>query len=537
MSEPTPTSVPEPAAAAVAAGGERTAQQFVMFDVGEERFAFPLASVKEIIRVPDVVRVPLSPPTLEGLANLRGQVLPVLSLRRRFSFAEVEHTDATRVVVVEQGGLMGFVVDRVASVTSIEPEQIEKVEEAAATIDRDLLTAMIKGVAGHTMVMVLDIGRLVDFDVHGYARSRGAAGDGGARARDGRAEEGGVTDERQLVSFVVAGQEYAFAIERVQEIVQVPDRVSRIPNAPSHVLGVMMLRNRLLPLVSLRQMFGLPVLDLDPQHRIVVISLSHAGARRTDAVVGIVMDAVNEVLRVPARLVDGLPSFLARTQTVSEVESICRLDEGKRLVSILSVDQLFAHAMVRDAVATQQEGETPVETEGLARGGREAGSDDEEQFVVFRLAGEEYGVAIDSVQEIIRVPETMTRVPRTVSYLEGLVNLRGQVLPVVDLRKRFGLEVLARDERQRVVVFSIDDVRTGFIVDSVSEVLKIARATIDPIPELSEEQARLMGRVAKLEAQKRMILVLEARQLLSREELGELAAAGRAAARTAVTAA
>ncbi len=76
------------------------ARQFVTFFVGDEVFAVPMAPVREIIRVPDVVRVPLSPAGLEGLANLRGLVLPVISLRRIFHFPERAHDDATRALVI-----------------------------------------------------------------------------------------------------------------------------------------------------------------------------------------------------------------------------------------------------------------------------------------------------------------------------------------------------------------------------------------------------------------------------------------------------
>jgi purine-binding chemotaxis protein CheW len=95
-----------------AAGAERDAlmeaRQFVTFFVGNEVFAVPMAPVREIIRVPDVVRVPLSPPSLEGLANLRGLVLPVVSLRRLFRFPDRTHDDATRALVIDFGSPAGI---------------------------------------------------------------------------------------------------------------------------------------------------------------------------------------------------------------------------------------------------------------------------------------------------------------------------------------------------------------------------------------------------------------------------------------------
>lgn len=101
-----------------------------------------------------------------------------------------------------------------------------------------------------------------------------------------------------LVSFDVAGQEYAIAIEDVQEIVQIPEQVVQVPHAQSHVLGVMTLRNRLLPLVALRRhLLGLAEQDASEQSRIVVVAIGGAS-------VGIVVDSVNEVLRVARRDVE-----------------------------------------------------------------------------------------------------------------------------------------------------------------------------------------------------------------------------------------
>jgi purine-binding chemotaxis protein CheW len=129
------------------------------------------------------------------------------------------------------------------------------------------------------------------------------------------------------------------------------------------------------------------------------------------------------------------------------------------------------------------------------------------------------------VQEILRVPDTLTRVPRTFEALEGVVNLRGQVLPVVDLRTRFGISRLARDERQRIVVLAQGGSPTGFVVDSVLEVLKVAGDDIDAAPVLTEEQARLLGRVANIERQKRMVLLVEPEHLLGAAEREAAAAA------------
>ncbi|EXJ13927.1 chemotaxis protein CheW [Imhoffiella purpurea] len=494
-------------------------RQFVIFVCGSEVFAVDMAPVQEIIRVPEVVRVPLAPPTLEGLANLRGKVLPIISLRRLFGFDEREDDDATRALVIDLGQPLGFVVDRVSSVIGVEPSRIEAVDALKATVKSDLLSGMLKDVGGFPMVMVLDFERLIDTEfaaIATLARPSAAALSGIDAQEDDDEDES--SDELQLVSFEVAEQEYAIPIESVQEIVQFPDQVVQVPRAEMHVLGLMTLRNRLLPLVSLRCLFGLPARDADERSRILVVQLG-------EIAVGLAMDCVNEVLRVPKSAVEAMPKLLARHGDLSDIGEICQLDEGRRLVSILSTDNLFRDSSIREALTSVEDMQEKLGLDEELTGDEE--DDDEEQLVVFRLDKEEFGVPIESVQEIVRVPEELTRVPKAPSFVEGVINLRGSVLPVVDQRRRLGLPPVEHNDRQRIMVFLLDGVRTGFIVDSVAEVLKIPRSTIEPAPQLSPEQAELIARVANLERHGRMIQLIDPSRLIAKDQRKDLESLGK----------
>jgi len=490
-------------------------QQFVTFMAGDEVFAADMVPVKEIIRVPDVVRVPLAPAALEGLANLRGKVLPIISLRRLFGFPELAHDDSTRALVVDVGQPLGFVVDRVSSVVGVDANHLEDVGSIRTTVNTEMLSGLIKDVGGHAMIMVLDFARVIEREFsHIAAISKNNAVAGAAQASV-QAEEEDSNDELQLVSFDVDGQEYAIAIEDVQEIVQVPEAVIHVPRSDSHVLGVMTLRSRLLPLVNLRSMFALSHRDLDEKSRIVVLTLNGVS-------VGVVVDAVSEVLRVSKSGVDPLPALLAREGNLAEITSICRLDNGKRMVSIVTARNLFGHSVIKEALSAMNEGEA----EDSRQQAKEVDDnlDDDEQVVIFRLDKEEFGAPIASVQEIVRIPEELIRVPQAPSFVEGVINLRGTVLPVIDLRLRLGLEQVERSDRQRIMVFLISDVRTGFIVDQVAEVLRIPKAAIEPAPQLSAEQGMLLSRMANLEKQKRMVQLLDPPHLMKRNELVALAA-------------
>ncbi len=103
------------------------------------------------------------------------------------------------------------------------------------------------------------------------------------------------------------------------------------------------------------------------------------------------------------------------------------------------------------------------------------------QLVVFKIGNEEYGVEISEVQEINRMIE-ITKIPRAPEFVEGVINLRGKVIPVIDLRKRFGMEKKDYDKNSRIIVVEIDEKLVGMIVDAVTEVLRITSDSIEPPP-------------------------------------------------------
>ena len=141
---------------------------------------------------------------------------------------------------------------------------------------------------------------------------------------------------------------------------------------------------------------------------------------------------------------------------------------------------------------------------------------DEQQLVVFDLSTEAYGVDIGAVREIIRLQD-ITKVPRTPEFVEGVINLRGKVIPVVDLRKRFGLPAEAESKENRIVVVDIGAQDIGVIVDAVTEVLRIATESVEPPASVitTADSEYLLG-IAKLDS--RLIILLDLEQVLTESE-------------------
>jgi purine-binding chemotaxis protein CheW len=146
--------------------------------------------------------------------------------------------------------------------------------------------------------------------------------------------------------------------------------------------------------------------------------------------------------------------------------------------------------------------------------------DKELQVVGFRIGRETFGVPISLVREIVRVPE-ITSVPNAPDYIEGVINLRGRIIPVVDLRKRFREKVGERDKKNRIVVAEVEGRLIGLLVNSASEVLRILPSEIEaPQDVFQEGELNYITGVGKLRG--RLVILLDLNKILQRGELRSL---------------
>lgn len=147
------------------------------------------------------------------------------------------------------------------------------------------------------------------------------------------------------------------------------------------------------------------------------------------------------------------------------------------------------------------------------------GADEELQLVVFALGEEEYGVPVGKVQEIIRMT-AITHLPKASEFVEGVINLRGRVIPIVDLKKLFDLAATKRDEKSRIVVVEVDGQVVGLTVDNVSEVLRLPASAIDPPPHVAGVDNGFLTGVGKLE--QRLLMLLDLERLVPHLALSDL---------------
>lgn len=478
--------------------------RFLTFWLDARRYALPSENVAEVMRVPAMTRVPQSPQALLGIANLRGAVLPVVSLRALLGMPEGVARATTRAVVLNVGAPVALVVDAVDALVTLAPGRVESRHAELAAEHGEALEGVFQEVADKTPAKILDIKRLLEGAFRERARSRPLTLAGGAQSVDIAASH--VEAAQMLVTFEVAGQEFALDMAAVQEVLPAPATRTAIPRAEELVLGVTSLRGALLPLLSLRALLGFPMSALSTAREKVIV-MNVAGAQ-----VGLVADRARAIVSAAPGLVDPVPPVLAsRMDGESRIRAIYRGDAGRRLISILAPDQLFREDVMQ-RLAGHRDPQEP--------GARQAAKVKEStlDFLVFRLGQDEFALSIDAVEEVAQVPTKLTKVPKTPKFLEGVVNLRGTVLPVIDQRRRFDMPKVDASRARRLVVVKSQQHRAGLIVDSVSDVLRVPARSVEAAPDLTEDIGRLVRGVINLHASNRILLLLDPAELLTRAE-------------------
>ncbi len=402
--------------------------------------------------VPTLARVPQGPAALIGVGNLRGSVLPIVSLRRLLGKEPASELSTARAIVLDIGAAVAVLVDSVETLETSTAERFEtqQKELSADGLER-LLGAFSFGPDNH-VAKILDIKTMLESAFASRASTKQA---GRASLDTVVSNTSSAARTETFVTFDVAGQEFALPLDVVQEILPAQSAVTAVARADAVVLGITAVRGALLPLLSMRGLLGFAAAEgASDREKVIVMKLG--GTK-----VGLVADRARAIVAADMDLIEPVPPVLAaRVGGESRIKSVYRAEGGRRLISILAPEQIFREDVMQRLAGSSQ-------TATGATGQSVAAAAEELIFLVFRLGDVEFGLPIDTVVEVAQVPAQVTRVPKTPKFLEGVVNLRGEVLPVVDQRRRFDMPKLETQEIRKLIVIKTERHRAGLIVDSV----------------------------------------------------------------------
>lgn len=472
--------------------------QLVTFTLGDESFGLDIMNVQEVIRMPSITRVPQAPAYVDGMTNLRGHILPVVDTRTKFGMEKVESSVSNRVIVVDIGGrAIGLNVDAVSEVLRVDSKNIEDAPASLSeSADRASITRVVKLDGGKRLVMILDAASM-------FGQEAGLKDHRKSKASQQKPEA--LLDEVQIVSFQVGSEEFGLEIDKVKEIIRFPEIV-KVPNVPDFIKGIISLRDTLMPIVDMRTKLGAGNDEVTTTTRVVVVDVS-------GAFVGLTVDQVFEVIRIPKSIIYPPPTTVL-SETGEKITGIARLDDGQRIIMLMDPQTVISEYDLDEISAGEGFSHSETQAEDRAE-------INEKQLVIMKLAGEQYGIDIAQVQEITKMAQ-ITTVPRSPNFVQGVVNLRGDVIPVIDMRKRFELEAGDYSDRTRIIVSEINNKKIGLIVDEVMEVLRVSAGNFEEVPGIVNDEHGQAYMDGIVNTENRMIMALNLENVLESKEWSQL---------------
>lgn len=416
------------------------------------------------------------------------------------SMEKKKNDEYSRVLVIDLGGKnIGMIVDMVSEVIRVNCSDIEEPPSIIKNVNSDYLSGVVKLDEGNRLIILLELSNVLNIEntflIHNYDENSIENFNNNEVVQEAVSEE-------QLVLFLLDEEEYAFSIMNVKEIIRVLDIVE-IPNSEEFIEGVVSYRKHLLTILNLRKYFNMDAQEITEYTRILVVDTGFM-------TVGILVDKVTEVLRIQSSIIQPPPDvFFGAIK--EKIMGIAKLNNGKRIIMILEAAKLIEGENSEHILKIEKENFVEEESKSI-----EKQMVDDEHLVTFKIDEEEYGINIGYVQEINRMNE-ITKIPRAPYFIKGIVNLRGNIIPAMDLRRLFGLSDSQYTDATRVVIVDFQGKKTGIIVDLVSEVLRFEKSLIEVPPEILSEGTKneYIKGVGKLDNGKRMILIINLEKLFS----------------------
>jgi len=421
---------------------------FGSFMLGGDEFALPALCIREVVNFPErMTSVPLAPSYLEGMFTLRGSVIPVVNLGRLFDPAAPAAEPSNKIAIIDyQEAQVGLLVHATGEILRVRPEQRSRLRYAEGST-QGVVAGTILLDEGRRLVQVLDIDRLVHIENVPQVQSMRASG------AETRRQLRVVGERRHAISFRAAGARFAMEMKAIQEIVRVPELAESILASPL-CRGRMLFRGLQVPVVDFAALAGGQPAQADAGQRILV---AHIG----EATVGFLVDDVESILHFTSDEVLAIP-LLSKERSAMFAGCVAR--PGEEDVILLDHEGIFSRSEIGEMdLGHRQLYPAQARAAASQRAGRKV-------YLSFRV-GELFALELKQVREIIDHAGDISHPPGMPDYMCGVLNLRQQLISLVDLRRLYGME--AAEGEGKVLVIERDEGRYGLVVDAVADIVTV----------------------------------------------------------------
>jgi purine-binding chemotaxis protein CheW len=426
--------------------------------------------IDQILRVPLLLDLPLSPKEVRGLCAIGGDIIPAIDLNIVLGFDPVDISmDSSRILLIHIDNMnIALLVASITSTLIVDKNRLEVIE------DRDnAISAVYK--TKDDIVQLLDIHDLIkDIKLNKFDA---------IEIKDGNRNLADISDEvsnkERYLSFKMSDELFAMHIDTLREIIVVPDSFSDIAGSSDEIMGMVSLRDELLIIVDLRVHYHLKAKKSD-KNRVLIIYVD-------DKKVGLIVDEILDIKEFDSGMINDMPANF-QDQKVSGV-----IHADGQLISVINASILAPLVKANDKfIKHNKNSEMNVEEK-----------EDVLEVVIFKLNSVEYAFNINYVAEIIDEVPT-TEVVDTDDLIKGIINIRGQIVTIGSLYNKLSIAEKKLDNK-KIIVCNIDHYLVGFFVDSLSGIEGVKQADISA----TADSDNIFSNVLHLNQGKRLVSLFD----------------------------
>lgn len=459
------------------------AEVFGSFHLGGIEFALPIAALQEVVNYPSrVTPVPLAPPFLLGLFNLRGTLIPIVDLKPLLAMtadAPAAHHDAGKIAIVDVDGVrVGLWFDATGELLRVRASQRTSFQYGTSHTAPRVIAGAIKLDGGDRILQILAPGALVRIENMPQLIARQALSAPQRRQQRQRL---------QCVSFTVERSRLALPMSAIREIIRVPE-LQNSALASAFCVGMLNLRGTIVPVIDFAHFLGLQAARPDAgiagtasdPRRILIV-------RQEDVHFGLLVDAVDSIVTYFADELLAVPSFSA---SHAQLFAGCIARDPADDIVLLNADELFTHSQVLELTRGHRElyREAPAAqhasaSEAAARMGAKSSRGTRHAYVSFRLQ-HMLAVRLDQLREIIHDSPDVMPAPGAPPFVRGILNLRRELVTIVDLRALYGMPPHDDAQGRKILVIEHGKDKFGLLVDAIENIVTLDDADKLPVPAL-----------------------------------------------------
>ncbi|MCK5545094.1 MAG: chemotaxis protein CheW [Desulfobulbaceae bacterium] len=481
--------------------------EYACLAISNEEYGIKTLQINSIMGRPVIRTVPKAPDFVEGVANIHGRIVPVLNPAERFGLLNFDsgskdqssrNNKQSKLLLVEQDKILyGLLVDQFLSLDYLTEAMIEPVNPLMVKKE----AAFIRGMAKHgeRVIHLLDLGSFINAGIEADAEDISAY-QAVMEDRINSLKQRVTEKYHRFLSFQIGTESYGMDISRLVTIMRA-EHMKKAKKGPKYLAGIVQTAGTLFPVIDMQKKLSLEESPYTDEARISIIDSG-------TICYGILTNAVNDIVNLSDNDIKEAPAIIAGNDA-AHIKAVGMLDEDQRLLILLDETKVLSKKE-ESLLKNMEELKKSVQKHG-PRVKREETRD---VLVLFKVAGMDFAVPAGDVSEVIHytVPH---KVPKAPDFVRGIIPVRGELVSVIDIRKRFDLAEEKDASEDRILIVKQDSVLYGVIADSVTEIIGVSSKDVMAPPEIVKGiDGKFLQGILKITDSDRTPIVLNMKEML-----------------------